>query len=577
MPNNDSLKSELLNEYKIFELNMSETKSTAAFANNSSGNGGQTDFLVIGSGIAGLTYALKTAQDCPDKKVTIFTKTYSDETNTKYAQGGIAGVWDADQDSFEKHIEDTLIAGDGLCNQKVVEIVVREGVDRIKEIIEWGAQFDKEPDGDYKLGKEGGHSEYRILHHKDVTGKEMERALLAAIAKQRNIELVSHCFVLDIITQHHLGYLVTKSTPDIECFGVYVLNLQTNKIEKVLSSITLLATGGNGQVYRSTTNPAIATGDGVAMVYRAKGRIENMEFIQFHPTALYEPGVRGQSFLITEAVRGDGGILRNYDGEAFMERYDERKDLAPRDIVARAIDNEMKVNGTEHVYLDCRHFSKEKFVEHFPNIYDKCMSIGIDISKHMIPVAPAAHYSCGGIKTDEWGRTSIKNLYAAGECASTGLHGANRLASNSLLEAMVFAHRAYKDAVANINNPSALMPGLNGNAIPNWKADGTNAPKEMILITQSVKEMKLLMSDYVGIVRNNERLHRAMKRLDLLFTETEELYKRTIVSPQLCELRNMITVAYLIVKSAEFREESRGLHYNTDYPSKSDMIQNIVL
>jgi len=556
---------------------MSETKSTAAFTNNSSGNGGQTDFLVIGSGIAGLTYALKTAQDCPDKKVTIFTKTYSDETNTKYAQGGIAGVWDADQDSFEKHIEDTLIAGDGLCNQKVVEIVVREGVDRIKEIIEWGAQFDKEPDGDYKLGKEGGHSEYRILHHKDVTGKEMERALLAAIAKQRNIELVSHCFVLDIITQHHLGYLVTKSTPDIECFGVYVLNLQTNKIEKVLSSITLLATGGNGQVYRSTTNPAIATGDGVAMVYRAKGRIENMEFIQFHPTALYEPGVRGQSFLITEAVRGDGGILRNYDGEAFMERYDERKDLAPRDIVARAIDNEMKVNGTEHVYLDCRHFSKEKFVEHFPNIYDKCMSIGIDISKHMIPVAPAAHYSCGGIKTDEWGRTSIKNLYAAGECASTGLHGANRLASNSLLEAMVFAHRAYKDAVANINNPSALMHGLNGNAIPNWKADGTNAPKEMILITQSVKEMKLLMSDYVGIVRNNERLHRAMKRLDLLFTETEELYKRTIVSPQLCELRNMITVAYLIVKSAEFREESRGLHYNTDYPSKSDMIQNIVL
>lgn len=537
----------------------------------------QTDFLVIGSGIAGLTYALKTAQDCPDKKVTIFTKTYSDETNTKYAQGGIAGVWDADQDSFEKHIEDTLIAGDGLCNRHTVEIVVKEGVERIKEIIEWGAQFDKEPDGDYKLGKEGGHSEYRILHHKDVTGKEMERALLAAIAKQKNIELISHCFVLDIITQHHLGYLVTKSTPDIECFGVYVLNLQTNKIEKILSSITLLATGGNGQVYRSTTNPAIATGDGVAMVYRAKGRIENMEFIQFHPTALYEPGVRGQSFLITEAVRGDGGILRNHHGEAFMERYDERKDLAPRDIVARAIDNEMKVNGTEHVYLDCRHFSKEKFVEHFPNIYDKCLSIGIDITKHMIPVAPAAHYSCGGIKTDEWARTSIKNLYAAGECASTGLHGANRLASNSLLEAMVFAHRAYKDSVATINQPSIHSLGNNGSAVPDWKADGTNAPKEMILITQSVKEMKLLMSDYVGIVRNNERLHRAMKRLDLLFTETEELYKKTIVSPQLCELRNMITVAYLIVKSAEFRHESRGLHYNTDYPQKSDMIQNIVL
>jgi L-aspartate oxidase len=353
------------------------------------------------------------------------------------------------------------------------------------------------------------------------------------------------------------------------------LNLQTNKIEKILSSITLLATGGNGQVYRTTTNPAIATGDGVAMVYRAKGRIENMEFIQFHPTALYEPGVRGQSFLITEAVRGDGGILRNHKGEAFMERYDERKDLAPRDIVARAIDSEMKINGTEHVYLDCRHFSKEKFVEHFPNIYDKCLSIGIDITKDMIPVAPAAHYSCGGIKTDEWGRTSINNLYAAGECASTGLHGANRLASNSLLEAMVFAHRAYKDAVAKINIGTTAFS--NSNAIPDWKADGTNAPKEMILITQSVKEMKLLMSDYVGIVRNNERLYRAMKRLDLLYAETEELYKKTIVSPQLCELRNMITVAYLIVKCAEFRHESRGLHFNTDYPGKSSMVQNIVL
>ncbi len=531
----------------------------------------QTDFLVIGSGIAGLTYALKVAQHCPDKTVTVLTKAQSDETNTKYAQGGIAGVMDTNHDSFEKHIEDTLIAGDGLCNKEVVEIVVKEGVQRIEEIIEWGARFDKESDGDYKLGKEGGHSEFRILHHKDVTGKEMERALLAAIAKQKNINLISHCFVIDIITQHHLGYLVTKSTPDIECYGVYVLNLATNKIEKILSKITLLATGGNGQVYRSTTNPAIATGDGVAMVYRAKGRIENMEFIQFHPTALYEPGIRGQNFLITEAVRGDGGILRNHAGEAFMEKYDKRKDLAPRDIVARAIDNEMKVAGTENVFLDCRHFSKEKFTEHFPNIYEKCLSIGIDITKNMIPVTPAAHYSCGGIKTDEYGRTSINNLYAAGECASTGLHGANRLASNSLLEAMVFAHRSYLDAVKNIDGVSFREN------IPDWKADGTNVPKEMILITQSVKEMKLLMSDYVGIVRNNERLSRAMKRLDLLYEETESLYQRTIVSPQLCELRNMITVAYLIVKCAEFRQESRGLHFNTDYPGKSERVQNIVL
>ncbi|RYF89513.1 MAG: L-aspartate oxidase [Chitinophagaceae bacterium] len=533
----------------------------------------QTDILVIGSGIAGLTYALKIAQECLDKKVTVLTKTQSDETNTKYAQGGIAGVMDMEQDSFDKHIEDTLIAGDGLCNEEVVEIVVKEGVDRINELIEWGARFDKEPDGDYKLGKEGGHSEYRILHHKDVTGKEMERALLEAIKKAKNIELISHCFVIDIITQHHLGFLVTKSTPDIECYGVYVLNLNNNKIEKIIADVTLLATGGNGQVYRTTTNPAIATGDGVAMVYRAKGRIENMEFIQFHPTALYEAGVRGQSFLITEAVRGDGGILRNAHGEAFMEKYDERKDLAPRDIVARAIDNEMKVNGTEFVYLDCRHMDQQKFLEHFPNIHAKCMSIGVDVSKDMIPVSPAAHYSCGGVKTDEWARTSISGLYSAGECASTGLHGANRLASNSLLEAMVFAHRAFKDSLVYLKNDKKEVYKL----VPDWNAAGTSAPTEMILITQSLKELKLTMSDYVGIVRNNERLKRANRRLDLLHEETEALYVRTAVSPQLCQVRNMITVAYLIVKSAELRRESRGLHYNTDYPERSAILQNTIL
>lgn len=531
----------------------------------------QTDFLVIGSGIAGLTYALKVAQHCPGKTVTILTKTQSDETNTKYAQGGIAGVMDFDHDSFSKHIDDTLVAGDGLCNRDVVEIVVKEGVERIEEIIAWGANFDKDPDGDFKLGKEGGHSESRILHHKDVTGKEMERALLEAIRTAPNIHLISHCFVLDLITQHHLGYLVTKSTPDIECYGVYVLNLNTHKIEKITAKITLLATGGNGQVYRSTTNPAIATGDGVAMMYRAKGRIENMEFIQFHPTALYEPGVRGHSFLITEAVRGDGAILRNASGEAFMERYDSRKDLAPRDIVARAIDNEMKVNGTEYVYLDCRHMDQQKFIEHFPNIHAKCISIGIDVSKDMIPVSPAAHYSCGGIKTDAWGQTSIKNLFASGECASTGLHGANRLASNSLLEAMVFSHRSYLKSVEMINSIDFR------NDVPDWNAEGTTAPREKILITQSLKELKLLMSDYVGIVRNNERLRRANKRLDLLHEETEALYQHTEVSPQLCELRNMITVAYLVVKSAELRHESRGLHYNTDFPGRSAILQNTIL
>ena len=537
----------------------------------------QTDFLVIGSGIGGLTYALKVAHRFPEKKILVITKATADETNTKYAQGGIAVVNDMEHDSFEKHIEDTLIAGDGLCNGKVVEIVVKEGPERVNEIIEWGARFDKEEDGDYKRGKEGGHSEFRILHHKDVTGKEMERALIDAVAKQKNIEFIKHCFVVDIITQHHLGYLVNKATPDVECYGVYVLNLETNKIEKILAKTTLLATGGNGQVYRTTTNPSIATGDGVAMVYRAKGRVENMEFIQFHPTALYEPGVKGQAFLITEAVRGDGGILRNKNGEAFMERYDERKDLAPRDIVARAIDNEMKRTGTEHVWLDCRHFGKEKFTEHFPNIYEKCISIGIDITKHMIPVSPAAHYSCGGIKTDEWGRSSIRNLYACGECASTGLHGANRLASNSLLEAMVFAHRCYLDSAEQLNAPVSLLPAEGKGEVPDWNAEGTTEPREMILITQSLKELQQVMSDYVGIVRNDVRLQRAMRRLDLLWEETEQLYETSTLSPQLLELRNMITVGYLIVKGASFRKESRGLHYNTDYPAKSRLVQNIVL
>jgi L-aspartate oxidase len=529
-----------------------------------------TDFLVIGSGIAGLSYALKVAQHHPEKRVLVITKTRADETNTKYAQGGIAGVTDLENDSYDKHIQDTLIAGDGLCNPRTVEIVVTEGPERIKEIIEWGTRFDKDAGGDFKLGREGGHSEFRILHHKDVTGKEIERALLDTVAKQPNIELIKHWFVLDLITQHHLGYLVTKSTPDIECYGVYALDQHTNKIVRVLSRVTLLATGGNGQAYRTTTNPTIATGDGVAMVYRAKGRIENMEFIQFHPTALFEPGV-SPSFLITEAVRGDGGILRNNRGEAFMEKYDARRDLAPRDIVARAIDSEMKKAGTEHVYLDCRHMDKAKFMEHFPNIYEKCRSIGIDITAQMIPVAPAAHYSCGGIKVDEWGRTSIARLYACGECSSTGLHGANRLASNSLLEALVFAHRCYLDSVQQAPYVDFKQE------IPDWNAEGTTEPDEMILITQSLKELQLLMSDYVGIVRTYTRLQRASKRLDLLHEEIESLYETTAVSPQLCEVRNLITVGYLIVKEAQFRRESRGLHYNTDYPGKSAILQNIVL
>jgi L-aspartate oxidase len=529
-----------------------------------------TDFLIIGSGIAGLTFAVKTARRFPEKTITILTKANTDETNTKYAQGGIAVVNDAARDSFEKHIEDTLIAGDGLCNKHIVEIVVKEGPLRVNEIIDWGTNFDKDSEGEFKRGKEGGHSENRILHYKDVTGWEIERALLEEVKLYPNIKVYNHWFVVDIITQHHLGYLVTKSTPDITCYGVYALNLRSNVIETILAKCTLMASGGAGQVYRTTTNPKIATGDGIAMVYRAKGRIEDMEFIQFHPTALYEAGV-SPSFLITEAVRGDGGILRNKDGEAFMPGYDARADLAPRDVVARAIDSEMKRTGTEHVYLDCRHMDAEKFKAHFPNIYAKCKSIGIDVMEQMIPVAPAAHYCCGGIKCDEMGRTSVNNLYACGECSSTGLHGANRLASNSLLEALVFAHRCAEDMATRIDSI------FFADNVPNWNASGTTEPKEMILITQSLKELQQVMSDYVGIVRNDVRLERAMKRIDLLHEETEELYRVATLSPQLCELRNLITIGYLIVKSAQFRKESRGLHFNTDYPKKSNLVQQVVL
>lgn len=530
----------------------------------------RTDFLVIGSGIAGLTFAVKTAERFPDRKVTIITKADEDESNTKYAQGGVAAVWNFSDDSYDKHVADTLDAGDGLCNLDVVKAVVTEGPVRIQEIIEWGTQFDKDEKGQYHLGKEGGHTANRVLHHKDTTGKEIERALLQRAHELPNIEIYTHHFVIDIITQHHLGGSITRVTPDITCYGVYVLNFETNRIEKILSRITLMASGGTGQVYKSTTNPRIATGDGIAMVYRAKGRVMDMEFIQFHPTSLYNPG-ESPSFLISEAVRGDGAILRLKNGEEFMHHYDPRGSLAPRDIVARAIDNEMKKAGEDHLYLDCRHMDVQKFINHFPNIYEKCLSIGINIEKDMIPVVPAAHYSCGGIMVDMQGRSSINNLYACGECSATGLHGANRLASNSLLEALVYAHRIYEDAgerVASIAYEER---------IPDWDAAGTKEPKELVLITQSRKELQEIMSNYVGIVRSDVRLKRALTRLKLLHEETEVLYDKSILSPQLCELRNMITIGYLITKSSSVRKESRGLHYTTDYPAKKEWAEDTVL
>ena len=367
----------------------------------------EVDFLIIGSGIAGLSYALKVADS---GSVLIITKANEDESNTKYAQGGIAAVTHL-PDSIEKHIVDTMIAGDGMCDEKIVRLVVSEGSERIKELIEWGADFDKKPGGEFDLAREGGHSENRILHHKDVTGYEIERALLKKIHEHKNITLVTHLFAIDIITQHHLGEDIKRGTPHIECYGAYALNLITDEIETVLARTVLMATGGAGHVYKTTTNPRIATGDGVAMVYRAKGEVHGMEYIQFHPTALYNPGEH-PSFLISEAVRGFGGILKTIDGKEFMHLYDERKSLAPRDIVARAIDNEMKKRGDDYVLLDCRHLNENSFISHFPNIYKKCLSIGVDISKDCIPVVPACHYMVGGIKVNETGCSSIINLYA---------------------------------------------------------------------------------------------------------------------------------------------------------------------
>ncbi len=517
----------------------------------------KTDFLIIGSGIAGLSYALKVAEH---GKVLIVTKTQADETATRYAQGGIAAVMYT-PDTYEKHIQDTLNAGDYLNNETAVRLCITESTERIKELIEWGTNFDKDKSGRYSLGKEGGHSEHRVLHHKDSTGLEIERALLKAVEKHENIELRENCFALDLLTQHHLGEEVKRKNPNINCYGAYVLDPKTNEIHTVLAKTTMLATGGAGNVYYTTTNPKTATGDGVAMTYRAKGVINHMEFMQFHPTSLYNPGEK-PSFLITEALRGYGAILKTIDGKEFMHKYDKRESLAPRDIVARAIDNELKISGEEHVCLDCRHLDKNGLIRNFPTIYAKCLSINIDITKEMIPVIPAAHYTCGGIKTDLEGRTSIQNLYASGECASTGLHGANRLASNSLLESVVFSHRAAGDAIRKCKENSFC------DEIPDWDAEGMAMNEEMILITQSLKEVQLLMSSYVGIVRSNLRLRRALDRLEIIYRETEDLYNRSIINTSICELRNIINVAYLIIKSATDRKESIGLHYSIDYPKK---------
>lgn len=514
------------------------------------------DFLVIGSGIAGMSLALKVA----DKgKVAIICKTELEEANTYFAQGGIASVTNLAVDNFDKHIEDTMIAGDWLNDRSAVEMVVRNAPSQIQELIRWGVQFDKKENGEFDLHREGGHSEFRILHHKDNTGAEIQTSLIRAIQQHPNITIFKQHFAVEIITQHHLGIIVTRHTPGIKCFGAYVLDEETGKVETFLSRVTVMATGGCEAVYRNTTNPLVATGDGIAMVYRAKGAVKNMEFIQFHPTALFHPGDR-PCFLITEAMRGYGGVLRTLDGQEFMHKYDPRLSLAPRDIVARAIDKEMKLRGEDHVYLDVTHKDPEETKRHFPNIYQKCLSIGIDITKDYIPVAPAAHYLCGGICVDLNGQSSIRRLYALGECSCTGLHGGNRLASNSLIEAVVYADAAARHILETFERYDFNTD------IPEWDDAGTISNEERILITQSMKEVNQIMEAYVGIVRSNTRLTRAWNRLDILYEETEALFKRSKASKELCELRNMINVGYLITRQAMERKESRGLHFTIDYP-----------
>ncbi len=512
-----------------------------------------TDYLVIGSGIAGLTFAVKIAEKFPDRTVVIVTKANEDESNTKYAQGGVAVVLDKEQDSFKKHINDTLIAGDGLCNEEVVKLVVKEGPKRLKELLLWGANFDVNDSGKFDLGKEGGHSEYRVVHHKDITGYEIERALLERTRQLPNITILPHHFAIDLVTNHHIKDCKFE---DLTCFGAYVLNQNTGDIFVVKANSTLLASGGIGCVYGHTTNPVIATGDGIAMAYRAKARIKDMEFVQFHPTALYEE--KGESsFLISEAVRGFGAYLRNKKGYRFMPDYDERAELASRDIVSQSIDSELKKTGDPHVYLDCTHLDIEAFKNHFPNIYKKCLEHHINIETDWIPVIPASHYLCGGIKVTKKGKTTIDNLFACGECSRTGLHGANRLASNSLLEALVYAHNIFKHHTKKDYHALDID-------IPDWNDEGTVIPEEHILIQHNLKQLQALMRNYVGIVRSDKRLKRAIKRLDLIYNEVEDLYKESKITTTLCELRNMINVSHLIIRQSLDRKKNKGGYFNVD-------------
>jgi len=533
----------------------------------------KTDVLVIGSGIAGLFAALKISEYAD---VVLVTKKNKAESNTNYAQGGIASVIDPN-DSFEKHVQDTLIAGAGLCNKKAVESMVKEGPDRIHDLIEIGTQFTKKGNS-FDLAREGGHSISRILHSKDLTGQEIERALIHSVEEKKNIQVFENAIAIDLLTEHNLSVGSKTIIENKNCWGAYILESSNNDVIKITSKVTVLATGGLGQIYLHTTNPSIATGDGFAMAYRAGAEMGNMEFIQFHPTSFYnvkkDASNDDHAFLISEAVRGFGGLLRTKDGNLFMNNYDSRKELAPRDIVARAIDSELKKRGDDFVYLDLTYKNANEIKDHFPNIYNTCLKQGIDITKVFIPVVPAAHYACGGIIVNLKGESSLKGLFACGEVTMTGVHGANRLASNSLLEALVYAHRCANSIQEYLNNSAIKIPEL-----LDWDDSGTLSQDERVLVTHTVNEVKQTMWNYVGIVRSNLKLLRASARIRNIFDETEELYKRTKIFIEILELRNLVACSHLIIESAKIRKESRGLHYTLDYPDKfpDDDANNTIL
>ena len=522
----------------------------------------RSDFLVIGSGIAGLSFALKV---CKYGSVTIVTKRDCEESSTKYAQGGIASVM-AEDDSYELHIKDTLEAGAGLCNEDAVKLLVENGPERVRELMELGAKFSfREDNGDVlALGREGGHSKRRIVHAADFTGAEIERSLIDAVKKNSNIKILENHIAIDLITKGKLDKNITMGSNADVVIGAYVLDKNKGDVISFLSKILFLATGGAGKVYLYTSNPDIATGDGIAMAYRAGAKIANMELIQFHPTCLYHP--EAKSFLISEAVRGEGGILRLKDGKTFMENYHPMGCLAPRDAVARAIDYEMKKSGDDCVYLDVTHLEGYRVRERFPTIYKKCLSLGMDMTKSPIPIVPAAHYTCGGVVTDLYGRTNIRRLYSAGEVACTDVHGANRLASNSLLEALVFAHTSSEMAVQELEKTTSEDISL-----PPWDIGNAVDSDESVVVSNNWDEIRRTMWNYVGIVRSNKRLNRAKRRIDILLDEIKEYYWNFIITSDLIELRNIATIADIIIQCAMIRKESRGLHYNIDYPRRDDI------